>query len=67
MRAACSPAGKLRQLSVLENAVADMLAAVGWMRAKYPAAADNILLAGFSFGGPVCWAGECPAPSDLDR
>ena len=55
------PKGQLRHVTVLESAVQDMLAAVRWMKAKYPSA-SRLILAGFSFGGPVCWAAAKQLP-----
>lgn len=48
------PQGKLREAHVLSAAVDDMVACVAWMKLHHPG--STVLLGGFSFGGPVCWA-----------
>ena len=48
------PKGRLRKLGILASAVEDMVAATTYMRGRYPGA--KVILGGFSFGGPVCWA-----------
>lgn len=49
------PAGKLKQVSALADAVDDVVAAADYLRDKYGPHL-RVILAGFSFGGPSVWA-----------
>eukprot|EP00976_Prorocentrum_cordatum_P012973 259747-Prorocentrum_minimum.AAC.3 len=48
------PRTKLRRKDMLQSAISDAVVASEWICEKYPGV--PLILGGFSFGGPTCWA-----------